>query len=96
MPDALLPGNLTATANDFSEFTDSMADMMEQELDDLLALDGLPPLPKNSDDREVRDRRRFMIAIARGVVRHLVERNEAFEIVHDGDTIHPTINSEQL
>lgn len=95
MPD-LRPGNLTLAPTDYSQFADSMAEMIEEELDLLLDLDGLPPLPKSSTDREVRDRRRFMIAIARGVVRHLVENNDAFVITHLGDTIHPDINSEQL
>ncbi|MFV2054104.1 hypothetical protein [Aliiroseovarius sp. YM-037] len=96
MADTLRPGNLNIVPTDFSEFANSMAEAMEEELDDLLALDGLPPLVKDATDRGVRDRRRFMIAIARGVVRHLVERHEAFDIRHDGDTIYPDIDAEQL
>ncbi len=93
----LRPGNLTAAAEDFSGFhSGSMAKMMEQELDALLALDGLPPVPKDEADREVRARRRFMIAIARGVVRHLVERQDAFVIVHEPARHDVTISAEQL
>jgi hypothetical protein len=91
----LIPGDLTSIANDYSAFDESMAKKIEEELDRLLELDGLPPLPKDEDDREVRDRRRFIIAIARGVVLHLAERNQAFEIELTGAaTVFPTIHTE--
>lgn len=96
MPDTFRPGTLSIVPTDFTGFANSMAEMMEEELDALLALDGLPPVLKDPDNREVRDRRRFMIAIARGVVRHLAERSEAIHVTHDGDTRYATIDTEQL
>ncbi|WP_116132697.1 hypothetical protein [Tropicimonas sp. IMCC34043] len=92
----LRPGNLTITPNDMSQFANSMADLIEEELNALLALDGLPQLPGDANDREVRDRRRFMIAIARGVVRHLAENPDAFVVSYDGTNHHVTINADQL
>jgi hypothetical protein len=95
MPD-LRPGNLTTVATDYSQFSNSLAQMIEEELDDLLDLDGLPPLPKTSTDTEVRARRRFIIAIARGVVRHLHENPDAFVVTVSGSTHQVTINADQV
>lgn len=93
------PGNFTIVASDYSEFANSMAERIEDELDALLALDGLPTLPTDAGDREVRDRRRLFVAIARGVVRHLVDHNNEIDIVvPDGGggggttTVHPTFD----
>ena len=96
MPDTFRPGNLNTNPTDFSAFYNSMSDAMEQELDTHLALDGLPPISKDETNREVRDRRRFMIAIARGVVRHLAERSEAIRVTHDGDTVYAQIDTDQI
>lgn len=96
MPDTFRPGNLNLNPEDFTAFNNSMAEAMEEELDALLALDGLPPLSKDAGNREVRDRRRFMIAIARGVVRHLADRSEAIRVTHDLDTVYAQIDTEQL
>lgn len=91
----LKPGDLTSVANDYAAFEDSLAETIEAELDRLLALDGLPALPKDADDREVRDRRRLFVAIARGVVLHLQDRNEAIDVERaDGTVVHPTIRRE--
>lgn len=56
------------------QFTGSMAEQIETELNRLLTNDGLPALPSD-DSQETRDRRRLFVAIARGVVRHLAEHN---------------------
>jgi hypothetical protein len=96
MPDTFRPGNLNSNPTDFSAFYNSMSDAMEEELDSLLALDGLPPVSKDEANREVRDRRRFMIAIARGVVRHLAERSEAISVSHDGDRVYARVDTEQI
>jgi hypothetical protein len=96
MPVSLRPGDLTTDPIDYTEFADSMAETIELELDRLLGLDGLPALPKSASDREVRDRRRLFVAIARSVVLHLVARNEAFDVTPtNGDTVHPVIRNEQ-
>lgn len=58
------------------DFTGSMAEEIEIELNRLLSNDGLPTLP-NDDSQETRDRRRLFVAIARGIVRHLAENNDA-------------------
>lgn len=60
----LKPGTL----NDFDH---SMAAAIELELEALMRADGAPELNKDASDATVRDRRRFLVAIARGVVRHL-------------------------
>ena len=92
----LRPGRLTDAPADFDGFAGSMAEMIEEELNQLLALDGLPPLPDDADDREVRERRRFFIAISRGIVRHLVARNDAF-VIDLGllGSVSPTIINQQ-
>jgi phenylpyruvate tautomerase PptA (4-oxalocrotonate tautomerase family) len=61
-------------------FTNSMAAAIEDELNALLTSDGKVALP-GADTAEARDRRRFVAAIARGVVRHLKENPDALEVV---------------
>jgi hypothetical protein len=75
-----------------SDFTGSMAAAIEDELNRLLTADGLPALPL--DDRpETRDRRRLFVAIARGVMRHLVENRDAVTIdLGAGTTVSPEID----
>jgi hypothetical protein len=79
------------------DLSDSIALAIEQELNALLLADGLPALSTGSEEA-VRDRRRLFCAIGRGVVRHLVDRREAFEI--DVDTSsndvyrHPDLTAE--
>ena len=58
------------------DFTGSMAEAIENELNRLLINDGLPSLP-DDDSQETRDRRRLFVAVARGVVRHLAENHTA-------------------
>ena len=98
---AIRPGNLTIVETDFSAFADSMAEEIERQLNTLLTLDGLPTLPDDADDREVRDRRRLFVAIARAVVKHLDDRRASINIeVPDGlggtVTVHPTFDIEWL
>jgi hypothetical protein len=78
---AIRPGNFSVVQTDYSAFTNSMADEMEKQLNALLALDGLPTLPSDAGDREVRDRRRLFVAIARAVVKHLNDNRDAIDIV---------------
>lgn len=76
---------------------DSIALAIEEELNILLAADGLPTL-SNGNEEAVRERRRFFCAIGRGVVKHLVARKQSFEI--DVDTSandvyrHPDLTAE--
>lgn len=58
----------------------SMAQAIEQALDDVRGEHGLAPLP--ADGRE--DRRMLFMAIARGVVAHLAANDDAFVIREHG------------
>ncbi|RXF74123.1 hypothetical protein [Hansschlegelia zhihuaiae] len=77
---ALRPGNLAVNQTDYTDYVDSMAAAMDEELNALLLLDDMPALNMDSSDRDVRARRRLFVAIARGVVRHLKDREDAFRI----------------
>jgi len=59
---------------------DSMADMIDKEFDKLLKADQLTGLSFDMTERMVRDRRRLFVAIARGVVMHLVNKNAVFAV----------------
>jgi hypothetical protein len=65
---------------DPGSFADSMAEAIEAELNKLLSADGMQPLP-GDDSPATRDRRRFIAAIARGVILHLQAHPEAFPVV---------------
>ena len=77
----LKAGNLTPSPdpND-PAFTDSMAHEIEKALNTLMTNDHLPELSMDASDQSVRDRRRLFVAIARGVVKHLVDNPGAFVI----------------
>jgi len=101
MAHKIKPGNLTTAPADYSAYADSMAAEIEAQLNALLVLDDLPALPGAADDREVRDRRRLFVAIARAVVKHLDDNRNAIDIeVPDGvggtTTVHPTFDIEGL
>jgi hypothetical protein len=79
---ALKPGGLGSQADAASKpsaFANSMADLMEQELNALLVGEGRPALIMDNST-ESRDRRLLFVAIARGVVRHLDAEADAFEV----------------
>lgn len=67
------PGSLAS-------FPNSMAAAIENELNSLMTSDGLPPLNMDASDPTVRDRRRFFVAIARGVVAHLEDHKGSIEV----------------
>lgn len=92
------PGNFKKPQfEDYAGYVNSMAEQIEKELNVLLALDGLATLPVDPNDREVRDRRRLFVAVARGVVRHLVDQDSAIDIVRvDSSVVHPTFHTEGL
>lgn len=106
---AIKPGNLVESdKTDYSQYVGSMAAEIERQLNTLLAVDELPPLPgdpddadPDEDDRELRDRRRLFVAIARAVVKHLNDHRLDIDItVPDGVggtiTVHPTFHIEGL
>jgi hypothetical protein len=99
MADPIKPGNLKLPVfEDYGDFANSMAKAIEDELNNLLVLDGLPALPTGPvTDREIRDRRRLFVAIARGVVRHLRDHSDAIDVVRvDNSIVHPTIHTQGL
>ena len=64
-----------------TEFAASMGAAIEDELNKLLGHDGKTQLPSDGTTQEARDRRRFVAAVARGVIRHLKENPDALEVV---------------
>ncbi len=95
MGDTLVPGNLKpakapnppGNATDYTQFVNSMAAEIENQLDALMTNDGLPQLSTDVNDQTVRDRRRLFVAIARGVVLHLVANKDAFVITTNSGTV---------
>jgi uncharacterized protein (DUF2267 family) len=63
------------------DFAGSMAAAIEAELNKLLADDLKQQLPTDGTKDEAKDRRRFLAAIARGVIRHLKENPDALQVV---------------
>jgi hypothetical protein len=76
---------LKAGGFDSTAFASSMAEAMEQALNVLLPQVDLPQV-STDDTAETRDRRAMFLAIAQGVVNHLVANAGAFEIHHADDT----------
>jgi hypothetical protein len=74
-------GYLKGGASDPTGFADSMAAAIEGELNELLQADGKQPLPADGTTDAAHDRRRFIAAIARGVILHMQQNPEAFEVV---------------
>jgi hypothetical protein len=58
------------------QFTGSMAAAIEAQLNDMLT-EKLP----GEDTQEARDRRRFFAAVARGVIKHLLDNPDALQVV---------------
>lgn len=63
-------------AGNFNDFADSMAGEMETAFSELLAEKGKAPLDSKGQD----DRRMLFIAIARGVIRHLQNKQTSFVV----------------
>jgi hypothetical protein len=87
---ALRPGGMGDRGNDasvFAEFENSMAQAIERALNELLVDEGRDPL-STANTTATRDRRLLFVAIAQGVVNHLVDNADAFRIEdNDGDTL---------
>ena len=67
--------------SDPNHFAGSMAAAIETELNELLAADDKQTLPPDETTDAARDRRRFIAAIARGVILHLQQNPDAFEVI---------------
>jgi hypothetical protein len=70
--------NLKA-GDDYLDFT-GLGRAIEEELNELLVYADMDPLPTDDPDA-ARDRRRLFAAIARGVLRHLRDNPDAFQVV---------------
>ncbi len=80
-------GNTLIPGGQVPDFAGSMAAAMEAALNNLLDGVGRPRVPTDNSD-ETRDRRVMFLAIAQGIVNHLVANQDAFRIVDDdGDTL---------
>ena len=75
----------TLTAGGLDAFSGSMAEAMEDALNELLSDEGKPTVPTDNTP-ETRDRRIMFVAIARGIVKHLVENQAAFTIRRDDES----------
>lgn len=88
----LKPGNISPIAEPWiidPRFANSMAEAIEQELDALMAADNLPSLDTDASKKDVRDRRRLFVAIARGVVRHLDANRGAIKVFCEDNQTKP-------
>jgi hypothetical protein len=84
MGDVLDPGNMQNAPDPFNQiptdFELTMASAIENAFLALLQQDGMRTFAVDTNAREARDRRRLLIAIAQGVVRHLVDNAAAFQV----------------
>jgi hypothetical protein len=53
---------------------------MEDAFDQLLAIDNMNTFARQTNSNDARDRRRLLVAIAQGVVRHLVDHPGALQV----------------
>jgi hypothetical protein len=75
----------TGAAGTPPQFAGSMAQAMEQALNELLAAEpGRDPV-STANTAETRDRRIMFVAIARGIVRHLRDNQDAFDVLRETD-----------
>jgi hypothetical protein len=65
-----------------AEFAGSVAEAMENALNDALSVDGIKTFAVNTNAQDARDRRRMFVAIAEGLVKYLKHNTDAFQI-HD-------------
>ena len=79
---ALKPGNMNMgpAKPPVDDLADSIAEAIDFEYDRLLRAADLQGLTFDMTDSAVRDRRRFLVAIARGLVIHLTQHSTAFTV----------------
>jgi len=63
------------------EFANSMAEAIENALNDTLTADGMKTFAVNTNSQEARDRRRLFVAVAVGVVAYLKHNTNALTIL---------------
>lgn len=74
-----------------SDFSGSMAEQIEIELNLMLTAASLPKLPDTFP--HINDHRRLFVAIARGVVRHLKANAASIEVRYNDDGITETAST---
>ena len=84
MGSALDPGNMQKPPDPATQiptdFESTMASAIENALVALLQQDGMRTFAVDTNSKDARDRRRFLIAVAQGVIRHLVDNAGAFQV----------------
>ncbi len=84
MGNALDPGNMQNAPDPTNQiptdFELTMASAIENAFVALLQQDGMRTFAVNTNASDARDRRRLLLAIAQGVVRHLVDNAAAFQV----------------
>jgi hypothetical protein len=81
---AIKPGAMGSNADPNTkppEFAGSMAEAMENALNDALSGDGMKTFVVSTNTQEARDRRRMFVAIAVGVVAYLKHNTDALDIL---------------
>jgi hypothetical protein len=63
------------------EFAGSMAEAMENALNDALSVDGIKPFVVNTNSQDARDRRRMFVAMAVGMVEYLKHNTDGLQIL---------------
>ena len=85
MPDQIRPGNMGKASERQDakpkDFANSMADAMDTAFRNLLLAESMNGFDLDTNSQEARDRRRFFVAIAQGVVRHLKDHGNALLVV---------------
>jgi hypothetical protein len=95
MGNALDPGNMLDTSGPDqvpTDFESTMASAIENAFWQLLSQDGMNTFETNTNSNAARDRRRLLIAIAQGVVSHLVGNAAAFKVTGT-DSVGQPINA---
>ena len=84
MGSVLDPGNMRQPADLGhqipADFERTMASAIENAFRALLDQDGMRTFAVDTNSNDARDRRRLLVAIAQGVVRHLVDNAGAFQV----------------
>jgi hypothetical protein len=82
---AIKPGAMGSKADPNTkppEFAGSMAEAIENALNDALSGDAMKTFTVNTNTQEVRDRRRLFVAVAVGVVAYLKHNASALEVLN--------------
>lgn len=86
MADQIVPGAMGDPSESGmpAEFSNSMAAAIEAAFNSILAAEGKPTFDPDDNSRQARDRRMLFVAIAQGIMNHLVANQSAFQIWDGG------------